>query len=123
MQRKKMFLVVCISALLTGGVRGQNFLPEKAKLIPVHLEWKREISLFPTLPGWEISGRGKTGWSGSLSAKGTPFWGLSAVIPADRVVTHFGFFCKRELELEKTIRLPLRFRLGSLDYCNKLEGK
>ena len=46
-----------------------------------------------------------------------------AVVPADRVVTHFGFFCKRELELEKTIRLPLRFRLGSLEYCNRLEGK
>jgi len=47
---------------------------------------------------------GKTGWSGSLSAKSTPFVGARAVIPADRVVTHFGFFCKRELELEKTIR-------------------
>jgi len=45
------------------------------------------------------------------------------MIPADRVATHFGFFCKRELELEKTIRLPLRFRLGSLEYCNRLEGK
>ena len=42
---------------------------------------------------------------------------------ADRVVTHFGFFCRRELELEKTIRLPLRFRQGSLEYCNRLEGK
>jgi hypothetical protein len=45
------------------------------------------------------------------------------VIPANGVVTHFGFFCRRELELEKTIRLPLRFRLGSLEYCNRLEGK
>jgi len=49
--------------------------------------------------------------------------GDGTVIPANRVVTHFGFFCRRELELEKTIRLPLRFRLGSLEYCNRLEGK
>jgi hypothetical protein len=48
---------------------------------------------------------------------------LEMDIPANGVVTHFGFFCKRELELEKTIHLPLRFRLGSLEYCNKLEGK
>jgi hypothetical protein len=129
MQRKKMFLVVCISALLAGGVQGQDFLPEKAKLIPADPGWKREISLFPTLPRWEMSVWGKAEWGRLLPARSTSIGALrriniqSAVIPADRVVTHFGFFCKRELELEKMIRLPLRFRLGSLDYCNQLEGK
>jgi len=138
MQRKKIFVVVCISALLGGAVQGQDIFPAR-----------REKSLFQALPIWEPSGMGTTRWGGALSVRGTGnealrrqlmeelrtgrpapevrAWGIglmaTEVIPADRVVTRFGFFCRRELELEKSIKVPLRFRLGSLDYCNKLEGK
>ncbi|MDO6433430.1 hypothetical protein Q4E93_22650 [Flavitalea sp. BT771] len=172
-----MFLVVCLSALLAGSASGQNFLPEKAKLIPVRQDGGEESFLFRVIPAWEVSGRGKAGWGIVLPERGQGNEGMgrrmvgadarwtggstlgamtgfregqagsgvrggrgltnregtngynggvgynNGVIPADRVVTHFGFFCKRELELEKTIRLPLRFRLGSLEYCNRLEGK
>jgi len=44
-------------------------------------------------------------------------------VPANYYMSTLGFFCKREWELEKKIHIPFRFRLGSLEYCNYLEGK
>ncbi|QEC41330.1 hypothetical protein [Pseudobacter ginsenosidimutans] len=53
---------------------------------------------------------------------GNGFQPMSVIAP-DHYTTHFGFFCKQELQIEKATRIPLRFRLGSLAACNAIEGK
>jgi hypothetical protein len=34
-----------------------------------------------------------------------------------------GFFCKQEIKFDKISKIPFRFRLGSVDQCDRLEGK
>ncbi len=47
----------------------------------------------------------------------------SAKLNGDYYVQHLGFLCMKEYKFEKATNIPLKFRLGSLEYCNHLEGK
>ncbi len=45
-------------------------------------------------------------------------------LPTSRTyINNLGFFCRQELKLDKVLAVPVRFRLGSKEYVDWMEGK
>ena len=47
----------------------------------------------------------------------------SISISPDAAFCNTAFFCRQEVKLEKAIKIPVKFRLGSLEQANYYEGK
>lgn len=47
----------------------------------------------------------------------------STPIPNYYDYNKLAFFCKVEVKLEKAVKLPIKFRLGEVEYVDRLEGK
>jgi hypothetical protein len=45
------------------------------------------------------------------------------IIAPNYYTQNFGFFCKKELQLQKATKVPFVFRLGSVEMCDRMEGK
>ena len=44
-------------------------------------------------------------------------------VNAASYISGLGFFCKKELQLDQLTPMPVRFRLGSMEYVNYMEQK
>ena len=62
-----------------------------------------------------------------IKAKALPSISELATLPStefkENYYQNLAIFCKLEYKLEKKSGVPVRMRLGSLDYVNQLEGK
>lgn len=44
-------------------------------------------------------------------------------LPANFYAKQLPFFCGKELQVQKAVGIPIKFRLSTVEYCDQLEGK
>ncbi|MFC4231113.1 hypothetical protein ACFOW1_04380 [Parasediminibacterium paludis] len=45
------------------------------------------------------------------------------VVASNYYSNNLSFFCKQELQIQKITKVPVKFRIGSVEEVDKLEGK
>lgn len=116
MQRRFSFLVVLL-LMFSGEILGQNsFVPRQ------FVQPKNIVSQTDNYPDF------KPTFSTTRFLKAEPGTGFNKYnlmnLPTGAYYPNsLGIICKTELQLEKITSVPVRFRLGSLEYVNWMEGK
>ena len=58
-----------------------------------------------------------------VESRTPPIGAMRNIIPMDDQYKRMGFFCRQEWKMEKATKIPVRVRLGTLEYVNRMEGK
>ncbi len=92
----KKYFIFCMIFVANGASAQQNKNPDPIKPLPVLSLNYMPVPL-PALP--------------------------KTVIPGNFYTQHLGFFCKQEIKFEAMTKIPFKFRLGSVQEVDRLEGK
>jgi len=84
---------------------------------------KAQQTVFSGLP-YDSTQTGAVKNTSIFLTSGNPLINTSVkTIPSSFYTSTLGFFCRKELQLEKALKFPVKFRLGSVAYTDKMEGK
>lgn len=114
-QRLYSFLVVFL-LIFSGEIFGQENLTGFGVLKPLETSKYKKFMLSQ----FKLSGNKYLGYNDCTPGQ-THL--LLNILPASFYSANLGFICKKELQLDKVMAIPFRFRLGSLAYVNYLEQK
>lgn len=124
MQRKKTFLVVCFS-ILTLPLWAQPGVPVLLinKGLDRALPLEKEVTLIHLAPLWKFYHLEEYQAANRAYVFVPPGDIVRDIYGGGSYMSNPGYFCRKEVEIERMTHLPLRFRLGSLQEVNHLEGK
>lgn len=127
MPQRHFFIVVVLVFLFNGEILGQEKIVEKFPVSPgnfsnyIGLPVQASHNIFKN-PSPKSTGHPLKPVPFNIMALSS-YPGINAPVTKDFYSQHLSFFCRKELQIEKATSIPLRFRLGSLQYTDYLEQK
>ena len=127
MPQRIFFSIVVLVFLFNGEILGQEKNVEKIPLINAKLLDYRQSTHYinPTrnveTPG--LNFKSPTGYPLKNILSPSTVFTINNPLSKDYYSNNLSFFCRKELQIEKATSVPLRFRLGSLEYTDYLERK
>lgn len=105
---KKCILVLALCCTTAQSVvygQGLSALPGQPTVSSIHFA--------PQWPGWILPQTPTT----------PPLTSAYSKLYLPQATDHYAFFCRLELKIEHATGFPVRFRLGDVEYVDRLEGK